>query len=114
MFAIRLLVSPCSARCWPRSVGRSTVRVPSSIATFMSRLRPWLSSPLGPLTGTAPGLTSISTPSGISIGFLPILLMLTSPDVGDDLSADPSLTRLVARHHAAGGGHDGRAHSSEH
>jgi hypothetical protein len=30
---------------------------------------------LGPLTLTAPGLTSISTPSGISIGFLPIRLI---------------------------------------
>src|SRR5215211_2778814 len=115
MFAIRLLVSPCSARCSPRSVGRSTVRVASSIATFMSVSTCWLSSPLGPLTPTAPGVTSISTPSGISIGCLPIRLISCSrsPDVRDDLSADTPLTGLVARHDAARGRHDRCAHASE-
>src|SRR4029077_9887967 len=113
MFAIRLRVSPCRARCSPRSVGRSTVRVPSSIATFMSVSTCWLSSPFGPLTATAPGLTSISTPSGISIGFLPIRLISWSPDVCDDLSADTPLPGLVAGHDAARGRHDGRAHASE-
>src|SRR3954453_10749186 len=113
MFAIRLLVSPWSARCSPRSVGRATVRVPSSIATCMSALTCWLSSPLGPLTATAPGLTSISTPSGISIGFLPIRLISCSPDVRDDLATDTPLTGLVAGHDAARGRHDRGAHASE-
>src|SRR3954454_882830 len=36
-----------------------------------------------------------------------------SPDVCDDLSADPALARLVAGHHPARGGHDGRAHAAE-
>src|SRR3954471_5832684 len=114
MFAIRLLVSPWSARCSPRSVGRATVSVPSSIATFMSVSTCWASSPFGPLTLTAPGLTSISTPSGISIGFLPIRLISgSSPDVRDDLSADAPLSGLVARHDAARGRHDRGAHASE-
>src|SRR4051794_12713826 len=113
MFAIRLLVSPCSARCSPRSVGRATVRVPSSIATCMSVLTCWLSSPFGPFTATAPGLTSISTPSGISIGFLPIRLISCSPDVRDDLAADAPLPGLVAGHDAARGRHDRGAHASE-
>src|SRR4051812_11600322 len=114
MFAIRLLVSPCSARCSPRSVGRATVSVPSSIATFMSVSTCWASSPFGPLTLTAPGLTSISTPSGISIGFLPIrLISSSSPDVRDDLSADAPLPGLVPGHDAARGRHDRRAHASE-
>src|SRR4051794_15543056 len=113
MLAIKLLVSPWRARCSPRSVGRSTVRVPSSTATFMSMSTPWLSSPLGPLTLTAPGLTSISTPSGISIGFLPIRLISCSPDVCDDLSADAPLPGLVTGHDAARGRHDRGAHASE-
>src|SRR3954453_20438916 len=114
MLAIRLLVNPCRARCSPRSVGRATVRVLSSIATFMSRSTSWLSSPFGPLTLTAPGLTSISTPSGISIGFLPIRLIRgSSPDVCDDLAADASLPGLVAGHHAARCRHDRGAHASE-
>src|SRR5215204_933139 len=113
MFAIRLRVRPCRARCSPRSVGRSTVRVPSSIATFMSVSTCWLSSPLGPVTLTAPGLTSISTPSGIWIGFLPIRLISASPDVRDDLSADAPLPCLVTGHDAARGRHDRGAHSAE-
>src|SRR4029078_10898525 len=113
MLAIRLRVRPCRARCSPRSVGRSTVRVPSSIATFMSRFTSWLSSPFGPLTLTAPGLTSISTPSGISIGFLPILLIGGSPDVRDDLATAASLARLLAGLHAARGRQDRGAHPAE-
>src|SRR4051794_4826936 len=115
MFAIRLRVRPCRARCSPRSVGRSTVRVSLSTATFISRFTSWWSSPFGPFTLTAPGSTSTSTPSGISIGFRPILLIeVSSPDVCDDLSAHTALARLVAGHHAAGGGHDRGTHAAEH
>src|SRR5262249_7943689 len=114
MLAIRLRVSPWSARCSPRSVGLSTLSAPASTVTFMSVSTTWSSSPFGPLTLTVPGLTSTSTPSGISIGFLPMRLMSGgSPDVRDDLSADAALARLVAGHHSARGGHDGRAHASE-
>src|SRR5919202_1578701 len=98
MFAIRLRVRPWSARCSPRSVGRSTVRSPFDCVTFIAGLTAWLSSPRGPFTETCPGLTSIVTPSGTAIGFFPILLM-DSPHVGDDLAPDASLARLVAGHH---------------
>src|SRR5512132_1872695 len=113
MLAIRLRVRPWRARWSPRSVGRETVRVPSSIATVISRLTLCSRAPFGPFTLTAPGLTSISTPSGISIGFRPIRLISNSPDVCDDLAAHALLTRLVARHHPTRGGHDRRAHAAE-
>src|SRR3954454_25165646 len=114
MFAIRLRVSPWSARCSPRSVGRSTVSVPSDWVTFMSWLTTWLSSPLGPLTKTRPGLTSTVTPSGTAMGFFPIRLTSRSPHVGDDLAADAPLVRLVPGHHADRCGQDRHSHSAHH
>src|SRR6478735_8347201 len=98
MFAIRLRVSPCRARCSPRSVGRCTVTAPSACSTFISGERRWSSSPLGPLTATRPGASSTVTASGNSIGFLPIRLMSRSPDVGDHLAADAFLLGLVPGH----------------
>src|SRR4051812_39010103 len=106
MFAIRLRVRPCRARCSPRSVGRSTVTVPSACSTFISGERRWSSSPLGPLTATRPGASSTVTASGNSIGFLPIRLMTNSPDVGDHLAADAPLLGLVAGHHPDRGADD--------
>ena len=77
MFAIRLRVSPCTARSGPRSVGRLTVRVsPSSTISIRVETR-CSSSPLGPLTVTRPGPTETLTPSGTVIGFLPIRLIST-------------------------------------
>src|SRR5919108_3664585 len=119
MLAIRLRVSPCSARCSPRLVGRSTVSVPFDWSIFIAGLTAWLSSPLGPLTVTRPGASETVTPSGISIGFFPIRLIAIlavarrSPDVGDDLAADTLLARLVAAHHAAGSRDDRRPHAAE-
>src|SRR5829696_4110920 len=107
MFAIRLRVSPCRARCSPRSVGRCTVTVPSACSTFISGERRWSSSPLGPLTATRPGASSTVTASGSSIGFRPIrLIRFRSPDVGDYLAADALLLGLVAGHHADRGADD--------
>src|SRR5215212_11792680 len=105
MFAIRLRVSPCRARCSPRSVGRVTVTVPSSCSIFISAERAWCNSPFGPLTAMLPGAISTETASGTGTGFLPIRL-ICSPDVGDDLAADAFLTRFVAGHHAGGGADD--------
>src|SRR5262245_59109247 len=114
MLAIRLLVSPWRARCSPRSVGRSTFTVPSSRTTFMSWSTVWSSSPFGPLSLPGPTATWTSTPSGISIGFLPIrLIEASSPDVRHYLAADTALAGLVTRHHAARRGHDRRAHAAE-
>src|SRR4051812_44503433 len=104
MLATRLRVRPCNARCSPRSVGRCTVRVPSSCSIFMSEERSCSSWPFGPLTTTCPGAMSISTPSGIAIGFLPIRLI--SPDVGDYLAANSLRLCLVAGHDAARGADD--------
>src|SRR6476659_3179016 len=105
MFAIRLRVRPCRARCSPRSVGRATVTAPSSCSTVMSGERVCRSSPFGPLTAMLPGAISTETASGTGTGFLPIRL-ICSPDVGDDLAADALLPGFVAGHHASGGADD--------
>src|SRR5882762_1651816 len=117
MFAIRLLVSPCRARCSPRSVGRSTVTVPASCWTFISAERLCASSPFGPLTATRPGASSTVTDSGTGIGFLPIRLIVEcsgSPDVGDYLAADASRLRFVPGHHADRGADDRGAGAAMH
>src|SRR5262245_40999605 len=113
MFAINERDRPCRPRLKPSSSGRSTVTVPSTIAT---RMLVWIgcaSSPRGPLTVTTlSSLTATSTPLGISTGFLPIRLIVLpcppslrasqpSPHVGEDLPADPLLGRRPVRHHAA-------------
>src|SRR6201989_1185308 len=105
MFAIRLRVSPCSARVSRRSAGREMVTTPSSCSIFMSGERVWLSSPFGPLTAMLPGAISTVTASGTGTGFLPMRL-ICSPDVGDDLAAYSLRTRFVAGHHAGGGADD--------
>src|ERR1044072_7549360 len=99
MFATRLRVSPWIARSSPRSVGRLTVRVPSSswVTSIRAETGCW-SSPFGPLTVTRPGATETGTPSGTGIGFFPIRL-IGSPDVSDNLAADALGAGLVAGHH---------------
>src|SRR3954447_18448246 len=107
MFAIRLRVRPCRARCSPRSVGRATVTTPSSCSIDMSCEYTWVSSPLGPLTAMLPGAISTVTASGTGTGFLPIRLIRSqSPDVGDDLAADALGAGFVAGHDASGGADD--------
>src|SRR5918992_440438 len=111
MFAIRLRVRPCRARCSPRSVGRLTRISPFCCSTPMSRDTRSCSSPLGPLTRTSCGSIVISTPSGTGMGCLPIRLT-RSPDPCDELAADAFAAGVVAGHDALGGGHDGRAHAA--
>src|SRR3954451_18007829 len=113
MFATRERVSPCRARCSPRSVGRVTTSRPSSCETVMSRCTRSLSAPRGPLTWTTSGSMATVTEAGTGMGLRPMRLM-RSPDVGDDLAADARLAGLVAGHHAVGGGHDGGAHAALH
>src|SRR3954451_10813620 len=113
MLKMRLRVSPCRARCSPRSVGRLTTIVPSSCSTCISRETRCSSSPLGPFTRTSSGSMNTSTPVGTGMGSFPIRLMARSPDVRDHFAADALPASVVARHHALGGGHDGSAHSAE-
>src|SRR5215218_960836 len=113
MFAIKLRVRPCSARCSPRSVGRRTTIVPSSCATSMSRSTRSSSSPRTPLTRTASGSMKTSTPVGTGMGCFPMRLIVESPDVGDDLAADAFAVGLVAGHDSAGSGNDRRAHAAQ-
>src|SRR5258705_376595 len=114
MFAIRLRVRPCRARCSPRLVGRSTVSTPSDCSTFISAERLCESSPFGPLTATRPGPISTVTASGTGMGFLPIRLIAASPDVGDDLAADAFGLRFVAGHHPNRGAEDRGAGAAVH
>src|SRR5438876_12139052 len=113
MFAIRLRVSPCSARSSPRSVGRVTVTVPSDCSTFIRAGTCCVSSASGPLTITRPGKIETLTPLGSSIGCLPIRL-IRSPDEAQDFAADSFLLGRPARDEAVRRGQDRHAHSAEH
>src|SRR3954467_4212494 len=111
MFATSERVSPCRARCSPRSVGRVTRISSPSCATLMSRGMRSDSSPLGPCTRTTSGSTVTVTPEGTAMGFLPIRLMAAcSPDLRHDLAADALLARLLSGHDAVGRRDDGGAH----
>src|SRR4051794_40473284 len=111
MFAIRLRVRPCSARCSPRSVERVTTISPFSCATPMSRETRSSSSPFGPFTLTTSGSIVISTPSGTAIGCFPIRDM-ELPDPRHELAADAGAMRVVAGHHASGRRDDRGAHAA--
>src|SRR5947209_18367764 len=109
MFAISVRVSPCSARCSPRSVGRVTRISPSTCSTLMSRGTRSDSSPFGPLTVTRSGSIATVTPDGTAMGCLPIRDMAL-PDPSHDLAADALAPGDVSGHHSPRGGDDGRAH----
>src|SRR4029453_1941482 len=113
MFAPSGRGSPGGGGPSPPSVGRLTRSCPSSFSIRIRAGTFWVSSPSGPFTVTRPGSTATLTPSGISIGCLPIRLIRFSPDEADDLAADASLFRGLARDQAARGGEDRRAHPPE-
>src|SRR5919202_345712 len=113
MFAMRLRVSPCSARSSPRSVGRVTVIVPSSWSICMRCGTCWVSVPSGPFTITRPGSTETVTPAGTSIGRFPIRLM-SLPDEAHDLAADAALLRSAGGDEPVRSGQDRDAHAPEH
>src|SRR5918999_2335555 len=113
MFATSERVRPWSARSSPRSVGRETTSVPSTFSILIRTGTFCVSSPSGPWTVTRPGSTATLTPSGISMGCLPIRL-IASPDEAHDLAADAPLLGGLARHEPARRGEDRRAHASEH
>src|SRR5512142_15946 len=111
MFATSERVSPCRARCSPRSVGRVTVISSPSCATVMSRWMRSESSPFGPCTRTTPGSIVTVTPLGTGMGLRPMRDMRL-PDLRDDLAADALLAGLVARHDTAGRRDDRGAHAA--
>src|SRR3954471_16823502 len=113
MFAIKLRVRPCRARCSPRSVGRVTRIWPSSSLTSIARALASESSPLGPFTLTCSAAMLTSTPSGTAMGCFPIRDM-GLPDPRHQLAADARAAGVVAAHHAAGGGDDRGAHAAQH
>src|SRR5581483_8651156 len=114
MFATSERVSPCSARCSPRSVGRVTRSSSSTCSTEMSRGMRSESSPLGPLTVTRSGSIETVTPEGTGMGCFPIRDMtLTSlPDARHDLATDTLLAGFVAGHDAFRGRDDRGAHAA--
>src|SRR4051794_23802797 len=106
MLATSERVSPCRARCSPRSVGRVTTSSPSFWSMPMSRDLRSDSAPRGPGTWTTSGSTVTVTPSGTGMGLRPILDMVDLPALRHDLAADALLTGLVAGQDAAGRGDD--------
>src|ERR1700726_266440 len=114
MFATSERVSPCSALCSPRSVGRVTISCSPSWVTSMSRLMRSESSPLGPFTRTDSGSIETVTPAGTGMGCLPILdISSSSPDLRQDLAAHARGASVMAGHHATRGRHDRGAHAAE-
>src|SRR4051794_14717743 len=111
MLAISERVSPCRARCSPRSVGRLTSSSPSFCSTVMSRLMRSSSWPPGPATRTTSGSTVTVTVSGTGMGLRPMRDMRL-PDLRDDLAAHAGAPRLVAGHHAARRRDDRRPHAA--
>src|SRR5262245_21246532 len=119
MFAISERVRPCRLRWKPSSVGRSTRTTPSSETTVISGWTRWLSSPRGPLTVTTASSPTVTwTPLGISMGCLPIrlivrFLLLPLPHVREDLAADALTGGVAVGHHPVRGGHDRDAEPAE-
>src|SRR4051794_31891903 len=112
MLATSERVSPCRARCSPRSVGRVTTSSPSFWSMPMSRDLRSDSAPRGPVTWTTSGSIVTVTPSGTGMGFLPMRLTTRSPHLGDDLAAHAGAPRLVAGHDAARRRDDRGAHAA--
>src|SRR3954468_13908987 len=104
-------VSPCSARCSPRSVGRVTRSSPSPCSIVMSRCTRSERAPRGPVTWTASGSIVTVTLSGTGMGCLPIL-DIRLPDLRHDLAADAPLTGLVPGQHAGRSRDDRGAHAA--
>src|SRR5690348_15509893 len=121
MLATSVRVSPCSARCSPRSLGRVTTSwsppSPSSRGdcfTVISRGMRSDSSPLGPLTVTRSGSIATVTPAGTGIGCLPIrdIAFLGLPDRRHHFAADALEAGVVPGHHAGGRRDDRGAHAA--
>src|SRR6266516_6982365 len=113
MFATSVRVRPCRARSSPRSVGRFTVTTPSACSIFIRAGTCCCSVPSGPATATRAGSIVTVTPSGSSMGALPILL-IPLPDEGHHFAADAALLRGADRDETGRGREDRDAHPAEH
>src|SRR5688500_5381614 len=115
MLARRDLVSPCKLRLKPTSSGRSTRATPSSVRIRIVGCITCESSPRGPRTVTRLASSTLtSTPSGISTGCFPILLIGSSPHVRQHFATDALARVARLRHHAARRRDDRHAESALH
>src|SRR6186997_188045 len=121
MLAMRVRVRPCSERLLRSSSGRFTSSAPSSArSTVIGAATVCESVPLGPLTVTVLDSTVTSTPDGTTTGSLPIrdiaclLLVLVSPDVGEDFPTHALRVRLTVGEQPLAGRDDRDAEAAEH
>src|SRR6476619_503934 len=121
MLAMRVRVRPCSERLLRSSSGRLTSSAPSSArSTVIGAATLCESVPLGPLTVTVLDSTVTSTPDGTTTGSLPIrdiaclLLVLVSPDVGEDFPTHALRVRLTVGEQPLAGRDDRDAEAAEH
>src|SRR5215207_154389 len=111
------LATRLRARPWNLpSSGSSRRSFAVSWSPFTSKPMPggsdWRSLPFGPCTSTTPAWTSIFTPFGIGMIFLPILDMVL-PNVTENFAADTGLDGFAAGHDAARGRQDAGAQAGE-
>ena len=107
-------VSPCSARCSPRSVGRVTSSSPSVLLDVDVARDALGELALGAVDAHALGLDRRRSRRGHGDG-----LLADAGHAGYQTSATtspptPARAGVVAGHHAAGGGDDRRAHAAQH
>src|SRR5580765_7469898 len=121
MLAMRVRVRPCSERLLRSSSGRLTSSAPSSArSTVIGAATVCESVPLGPFTVTVLDSTVTSTPDGTTTGSLPIrdiaclLLVLVSPDVGEDFPTHALLVGLTVGEQPLAGRDDRDAQAAEH
>src|SRR5262245_1783722 len=113
-FATSARVRPWSARCCRVSSARLNSTVPLSTAQVMPGGSGLAREVLPFSTTTADPFTFTLTPAGIGIGWRPMRDMRSSPDVAQDLPADPGLARLAGAENPLGGGQDGQTQTAHH
>src|SRR5947209_6825840 len=116
MLAISVRDRPCSDFDSRSSSGRTTAIVPSSARlTVIGSATTWRRVPLGPFTVTFWPSMVMSTPDGTGTGSFPIRLMVVvlSPDVGENFSAYSALGCLTVGEQAVGRRDDRDAQAAE-
>src|SRR4051812_46390158 len=105
--------SPCRARFWRSSLGRSTSSVPSSWRMVIGSGTLRDSVPWGPFTVTVPGASVTSTPLGTGMGERPTRDISASPHVAEDFAADLALARFPVGHQPLAGREHGDTETTE-